>query len=277
MLRVFGSVGVESHFQELKNVLRWQLQGDDKCWSLPQKPGGIIYLKETLGPYWEEEACFNPLNVLLEAGLPPEKLQVLIIGRAPLRTWASWYSWWPTLRTLEKFILAYKTTEMIRQQAARQGIPTTILVYETLRDHGAETVIKKLFNRLEVPFSHFAVQGWRELPPFGSPNSNIVFPKEPPIFCGMSHMHEVPRKSRKLVYFSREKNIPGLRKEDVKTILAEGLPEIYEKWRAACENDLNIEIGKDRDWDHYGPHGHLKSGHSKSESQTNSDFAHHAN
>ena len=103
LMRVFGTSGVEAHFQQLKNVLRWLMQGETNSFNLPQTPNRTLFLKETLGPYSTQEAAFNPLTVLLEAGYPPEKLLFCVIGRHPLSTWASWKHWFGKSTSLELF------------------------------------------------------------------------------------------------------------------------------------------------------------------------------
>ena len=245
LLRVFGAAGVESHFQQLKNILRWQLQGRDVQWQIPQRPGDTVYLKETLGPYTDAEAQFNPLDVLLSAGLPREKLHIVIVGRAPLSTWASWYEWWGSVTSVEKFILAYDTTERIRQQGHDERIPVTTCVYEAIRDNGPETVVKNLFQRLDVPYTAIAVGGWDRLPRFGAPGSNIVLPEEPPIFI-TPNIHRQVQRSNRLAYRARNGSIAGLKEQDVCQIMEAGLPAIYETWRTACEETLHVSVEQDR-------------------------------
>ncbi len=248
-LRVFGYAGIESHYQELKNILRWRLHGEEIKWQVPQRQGDTIYLKETIGPHTEIESRFNPLDVLLRAGFPPEKLHVVILGRAPLSTWSSWYEWWGKEATrVENFILSYTTTDQVRRQARRQGIPLTTLIYEAIRDNDAETVVSSLFKRLDVPYSTAAVGGWRNLSPFGAPGSNVILPARPPSYHSWGredsapYLHARAEKSAGLAYFSREKRICDLRADDVGKIAAAGLAEIYEKWRTACERDLGVEV-----------------------------------
>lgn len=249
LLRVFGSAGVQAHFQEIKNVLRWQLQGQEAKWSIPQKTDVRVFLKETLGPYTEAESGFNPLDVLLAAGFPPAKLQVLIVGRTPLSTWASWYHWWGQVTSVDQFILSYETTELIRHQARHQGLPVTTLVYEAIRDNGVEMVVRRLFERLDVPFSPTTVKEWQALPPFGAPGSNIVFPIEPPIFV-VPGIHEPAIKADGLVYSSRERDIAQLKAQDVRRIGQATLASTYEKWRLACVQNLHLSIERDQDWKH---------------------------
>ena len=68
LLRVFGAAGIQAHYQELKNIFRWRMQAEEFSWDFPNR-NGIVYLKETLGPYTLAEARFNPLDVLLQAGV----------------------------------------------------------------------------------------------------------------------------------------------------------------------------------------------------------------
>ncbi len=244
-------MGVRAHFQELKNVLRWLLQGQDATWSVPQEPAETIYLKETLGPYTQTEAHFNPLDVLLSAGFPPAKLHVLIVGRTPLNTWASWDHWWRETTKVDHFIAAYETTEQARRRAIQENISMTTLVYEAIKSHPTDTIIQRLFQRLGVSFSPLAVRGWHRLPPFKSPDSNIVFPIEPQPFI-VPGIHEPVMSADKLVYTSRENSLPELPPEDVSAIARAGLTDVYETWRLTCQAHLGVEIEADQDWKQVG-------------------------
>lgn len=254
LLRVFGAAGIEAHYQELKNILRWRMQGqssslqEDVSWRLPQWPDKPIYLKETIGPYTEIESCFNPLDVLLGAGYPPGKLHLLVLGRAPLSTWASWDAWWHGRTSTDKFVLAYQTTEQIRQQALHLKLPTTVFVYESIRDNNTELVIRRLFEQLNVPYTSAAVGGWKGLPPFGEPGSNIILPAEPPAF-DVPHLHDHASQANRLAYTSREEDLINLNADDVAQIIGAGLWETYKIWRKTCEQDLGVQIEKSRDWE----------------------------
>ncbi len=240
-LRVFGSMGIQAHYQEIKNVLRWQMQNDNFGWKIPQAPGETVYLKETLGPYTEIEAKFNPLDILLKLGFPPEKLQLVIIGRAPLDTWASWDSWWREVTAVEHFISAYETTEQIRLQAQEHGLPVTTFVYEVLRDCGSEKAVQTLFKRLGIPYTSLAVAGWRGLPAFGASDSNVILPEEPPAFF-VPDLHTLVEQANELSYYSRGGDFSSLEPHKLEKIQRSTVPAIYKKWRAACEQDLGLKI-----------------------------------
>lgn len=241
MLRVFAASGVPAYFQPLKNILRWRMQGGEAGWVLPHLPGGMIYLKETLGPYTQAEAAFNPLQVLLQAGLPPERCSLLILGRAPLDVWASWKHWWRDCTSLDLLALAYQTTERIRQQAHQAQIPVTSLVYEALRDNPPKRVVRGLFARLGIKFQMRAVQGWQGLPAFGAAGSNIILPVEPPRFI-TPDIHTSVERAGQLRFYARPDRFSTLSPYEIDQIVAAGLPEIYTTWRRACEHDLNLEV-----------------------------------
>lgn len=237
MLRVFGASGVPSHFQELKNVLRWRLLGEEKSWQIPKKanrenrPG--LYLKETLGPFLKDEAEFNPLEVLLQAGFPKEKLHLLIIGREVQDTWASWKRWWPDSTDIEIFVSAYQKTEFIRKSALEKKIPVTTWVYESLRDFPEEKVIKNLFQHLDIPFNPYAMGMWDSLAGFGEPGSNIVVPNEPGPFI-TPNIHAGPMGSPCLMFFSRKDRLRLISQKETDFLLENAVHSIYENWKNTC-------------------------------------------
>ncbi|HDQ71330.1 MAG TPA: hypothetical protein ENN19_04440 [Chloroflexi bacterium] len=250
LLRVFSAVGIESHYQQIKNILRWRLQGGEMTWQVPQGSDQVAFLKETLGPYTEAESTLNPLEALLDAGFLPDRLHVLIVGRAPLGTWASWDEWWGELTAVDKLILAYRSTEQVAQQAEREQIARTTYVYEALRDNPAEVVVGNCFARLGLPYAPIAVEGWHTLPPFEAPESRIRIPDEPPIFMKhVPNIHDPVMTATQLSYLPREASIADLAAEDIEALKKAGLPDVYEKWRKACEEDLKIQIKPDPKWD----------------------------
>jgi hypothetical protein len=240
LLRVFGATGIQAHYQELKNIFRWLMQGQEFHWEFPTGKD-TIYLKETLGPYTMAEARFNPLEVLLKAGVPPEDLKVFIVGRAPMETWASWAAWWRPVTDIMIFIQAYQTTEAIRLQAQKVNILAGTFVYDAIRDNGADVTIQRLFARLGIPYNSMAIQGWKNLPPFGFAGSNIILPGEPPVF-EVPDLHAKVERADSLSYFSRDLDHCEVFPEECDMIYRSGLFEIYEHWRIACESDLGIVI-----------------------------------
>jgi hypothetical protein len=240
LLRVFGAVGIQAHYQELKNIFRWRMQAEEFCWDFPDNQG-IVYLKETLGPYTLAEAQFNPLDVLLKAGVSPENLKVFIVGRSPLETWISWASWWRPATSIDIFIHAYQTTDAIRQQAHEAGLLAATFVYDAIRDVGAEAAIQRLFEKLDLSFAPIAVRGWQNLPPFGDAGSNVFLPEEPPVF-EVPNLHANVEKADNLSHYQRSRKFCDEYPAECKALHESNVFTIYKQWRAACEKDLDIVV-----------------------------------
>ncbi len=237
LLRVFAASGVQAHFQQVKNILRWLLQGESYSWSIPQHPIERIFLKETLGPFTLIESQFNPLQVLLEAGFPKEKLHIIIIGREPINTWASWYQFWRGKTQVDYFIESYRTTEKIRQQVKQLGISYNYLIYDCFAYLHAEEIFQKIFKQLNISYSPLSIHGWESLPAFAAPDSGIVLPKEPESFITPG-IHEPVEQARAFVFRNRVIDISQLHSTDIAAINASGIIEIYQHWMAQCEVDL---------------------------------------
>ena len=240
LLRVFGAAGVPAYYQELKNIYRWRMQAEERQWQIPIDRE-MIYLKETLGPYTLAEARFNPLEVLLNAGIPRERLKVFIVGRNPIDTWASWFSWWKSVTNLDILIQAYRTVENIRVQAQAEGLLATTFLYDILQDHNTETAIQILFSKLDIPFTPVAVRGWKDLPAFGQPGSNVFLPEEPPAF-DIPDLHKQVEKSNQLAYYNRARELCISHPDACDYLRQSDIFEIYERWHTACENDFGIKI-----------------------------------
>lgn len=243
--RVFSAAGVLSYYQQLKTILRWKMQGKDIYWKVPCLPHTNIFLKETLGPYTEVEALFNPLNILLGVGYPPEKLHIQIFVRHPLNTWVSWDKWWNGATSIDNFIKAYITTEKVREQAEREGIPVTTVVYEALKYYDAGSVMKRVFGRFGIPYSSIAVKGWQTLPEFGTPESLICYPEKPPVF-NVPGILDAAKRADEFVYSSKDSDVCCLDENAVHQIEEAGLTDIYEKWKRECERHLGLKSGGEK-------------------------------
>src|SRR5579864_4183915 len=93
---VFGLAGMPSYHQPVKSILRHALLGSrGASWLVPlaaDEPE--IFAKETAGPYVLAESLFLPLQPLVEAGYPPNRLHILILDREPASSLASWLDNW---------------------------------------------------------------------------------------------------------------------------------------------------------------------------------------
>ncbi|MEN8130107.1 MAG: sulfotransferase family protein [Pseudomonadota bacterium] len=241
MLRVFGASDIVSHFQVLKNTLRWRMQGEIRPWQIPHGHDKVIVLKETLGPFTDEECRFNPLQLLLQAGYPADRLKIVILSRDPFQTWASWQRWWGKKTNPELFIKTYLCVEELRKQADLAGINLTCLCYDIFRDHYAGEVLGKLFYRLGLVWSSRVLEGWNNLPSFGDPGSNIVLPEEPFRFV-TSEIHDHVIKSDYFRYTPRDIHRESLDSCILKKFDQNGLANLYDTWLHACRQDLDFHL-----------------------------------
>lgn len=229
LLRVFGASGVPAHFQPLKNVLRWAMQDKEWEWTFPASRTPIL-IKETLGPYTQLEAEFNPFQIFKTIGYPLEKLQVMLVYREPLQTWSSWYKVWGEKTRFDIFVAAYRQIETIRQQVVEAGLPVVQFVYEAVRDFGPESAIRDIFAQLKLPYISQAIMDWDQLPAFAEPGSNIFFPVEHELFYA-PYAHERAMQASHLQYFAGAEPLPGCTPEVVTQVEALHLNELYAFWR----------------------------------------------
>ena len=240
MLRVIGNMGPAAYFQPLKNLLRWQMQGKPFFWSLPADAAKTIYIKETLGPYSWAESTFNPLALLLQAGLPPHKLHLWVYGRYPLNSYASWLKWWQQKTNIDYFIATYHTIAQMYQQAVHANIQTTTLTYEILNRFPIPAIIAKLAQRFGLIYTDNTIQNWDTLPPFGSPDSNIFLPEEPAIFI-TPNIHNRIYNATRFTYIATEENaLAAIPQADQQQIEASGIIAIYNQWHDNCLHDLQL-------------------------------------
>lgn len=237
LMRVFAAAGIQAYFQELKNVLRWLMMGGVYNFQVPKNNNRIIMLKETLGPYTELECEFNPLRVLLEAGLSPDKLHLVVLGRSIEQAWVSWKNLWKDAVSPELFAKAYLTTEQIRQEAKARGVRSTCICLEIFEGVNEDAIFEKIFTRLKINYRHGATKDWQKLPSFGTPGSNIVFPVEPEAFSMPEGLVKI-KKSRQFVYFS-DKSCKKLIDDTArKTMVQNGLFDIYDNWFRICQKEI---------------------------------------
>lgn len=237
LMRVFAAAGIQTHFQELKNILRWLMIDGVHNWT-PGNDIQMLMLKEALGPYTKLECAFNPMRVLLGAGLPPKNLYLVIMGRSPVKTWASWKALWGDATNPALFAKAYQTTEQIRSEGKKRGIHTTCVCYEIFKDNKEEVMVKRLFHRLGLTCHPCALKGWSKLPTFGTPGSNIVFPHEPEPFSMPDGLVKVIQ-AEQFSYLPGDHYIDYIEEADKTTIAKNGLFDIYENWFRICQEDLS--------------------------------------
>lgn len=240
MLRIMGAMGVQSYFQPLKNLLRWQIYGQPQQWSIPCGKNEIVYLKETLGPYSIEESTFNPLSFLIDSGVPPQKIHLWLYGRHPLACYTSWQKWWHGRTTINRFIESYYTCDQIYHQAQAAGISTSCLTYEAFKQYPPDMVVKKIANRFNLTYTPTAIKNWDTCPKFGHAGSNVFLPIEPEAFISPK-IHDSIHNASEFTYSETEHiwfNYISTNDQDV--IADSGLFALYDQWHEKSNHWLNL-------------------------------------
>lgn len=142
---------VSAYYQPVKSILR----NGGPNFSLDE--GGKIFIKETIGPWRTEECEFDPLALLLAAGVPREKIRLAVILRDPVDTFSSWKDSFENT-SLDKFFLAYLNCFFLHSRSLRDGIVSTKFVFEELLWNRVGSV-QKLFEFFELPF-HRDLMEW---------------------------------------------------------------------------------------------------------------------
>ena len=238
MMRVFAASGITSCFQILKNALRWRLLGETRPCEIPA--GEVVLLKETLGPFTLAEATYDPAAILLEAGLPPDKLHIIFLLRDPSQTWLSWQSWWNERTDMDLFSRSYETFEEIKRSSDWLKIASTRFHYDVFLHHSPQEVFRMLFRRLRVECSSPASGGWRNELPYGEHGSNIVHPEEPVEFV-TPRIHDEVIASGSFKHMPRDVGREPGRTPGSQTLSDARVVAICEEWLEACMIDLGLD------------------------------------
>lgn len=186
LTNVFGMAGIPSYYQPVKSILRHVLNDTTApAWDIGARQKHV-FAKETFGPYTLAECLYQPLDMLISAGYPAHKIDLIAFDREPMSTLASWLAKWtdrmPAQRLAFHFVLAGLNVDRVMNSARSHGIRTTTYVYELSKD--PVFAVGKLFDRLAIPslFSTATVNGWHEGGDLASEKSSIIFADEPDVF-----------------------------------------------------------------------------------------------
>lgn len=186
LTNVFGIAGIPSYYQPVKSVLRHLLTGNSPApWPIgPHRRH--LFAKETFGPYTIAECLFQPLDLLIEAGYPADKIHLIAFDREPTSALASWLARWSHRvaehRLVFHFVLAGLNAQRVAHRARRHGVDSTTYVYELSKD--PVFAVGKLFERLAIPslFNEASVTDWDDRGDLASERSSIIFPNEPQVY-----------------------------------------------------------------------------------------------
>jgi hypothetical protein len=240
LTNLFGVAGIPSYFQPVKVILRHSLVGHAGApWIVPSAADQPhIFSKEMAGPYVLAESLFLPLQPLLEAGYPADRLHFIMLDRDPASSLASWLEKWsdriPESRLIHNYVVATLNTLRVESFAMRHGIPITHYVYEASKE--AAQSVRALFDRLGLAtrFAESAVTDWKERGHLESKNSGITFLSEPPVYT-VSGIHGSDTGYK---YRARKTSLTDAQL----TVLERfGIHDIYRASVKACVRDLGLD------------------------------------
>lgn len=130
-----------------------------------------IGLKETFGAWNIPASTFDPVEILLKAGIPKDKIHVLALLRDPLHTYNSWKKKYNDTN-LNIFLKAYQNVIDVSDKAEDEGIDVYRLVYASLENQEAK-VSKSILRWMGLPYNNRFVD-WKE----GFEIENLIFPAE---------------------------------------------------------------------------------------------------
>jgi hypothetical protein len=239
LTNLFGVAGLPSYYQPVKTIARHTLMGSAPApWLLPrpaQEPH--IFCKEMAGPYLLGECLFIPLQPLIEAGYPADKLHLIVLDREPDSSLASWLSKWservPPDRLVRNYVVAALNKTRVTLYARRQGVPVSHYVYEASKE--PVQTVRALFDRLGLlgRFTESAVTDWKEMGALESEHARVIYPQEPPIYV-VPGLHSSDTTYR---YRARSASLTN----DQQALLGEtGVRNAYCASVRACAADLGL-------------------------------------
>jgi uncharacterized NAD(P)/FAD-binding protein YdhS len=240
LTNLFGVAGMPSYFQPVKVILRHRLVGGIAApWIVPSAADQPhIFSKEMAGPYVLAENLFLPLQPLIEAGYPPNKLHFIMLDRDPASSLASWLEKWsdriPESTLIHNYVIATLNSLRVEDYARRQGIPVTHYVYEASKE--AVQSVSALFDRLGLAsrFTEDTVTNWKEMGQLESKSSGITFLSEPTVYA-ISGFH-----GSDTAYRYRARKTASLSDAHLEMLHRFGIHDIYRASVEACVHDLGL-------------------------------------
>ncbi len=246
LTNLFGVAGMPSYYQPVKSVARHRLLGGDGApWLLPATTDHPqIFSKEMGGPYVLAECLYIPLQPLIEAGYPPDKLHLVLLDRDPSRSLASWLNKWsdrvPENTLIRNYVISAINAVRVKNYAHQHGVPVTHYVYEASKEP-VQSVLA-LFNRLGLShrFTEGVVTDWKDMGQLESDKAQIIYPDEPPVY------HVPGLHGSDTAYKYRERATRPLSDAQIEMLARTGVNEVYGASVEACVADLGLNADASR-------------------------------
>jgi len=190
------------------------------------------------GPYVMAECLFQPLQPLIEAGYPVDRLHFIMLDRDPASSLASWLEKWsdrvPEDTLLQHYVIATLNTLRVESYARKHGVPITHYVYEASKEPVAS--VKILFERLGLAhrFTETAVTEWNEMGNMDTQSARINFVKEPSVWTRPG-LH-----GSDTAYRYRTRRTASLTQDKLDLLDCYGIHDIYRASVEGCVRDLGL-------------------------------------
>lgn len=162
--------------------------------SLPQNTPFSIFMKDTLGPLAEEE-LFDPVSMLLQRGIPPEKIIFIPTLRKPIKVYASLQNFVTDGMDINYFERMQSYLLSLYERYLSEGLTVIPFAYELIQEIGAENAIRALIRAINnkkglnlnenfaLSFNREALgvnANWYPLPPTERVNSKMFWGEADP-------------------------------------------------------------------------------------------------
>lgn len=157
ILEAFSRIVENSYYQPIKDLIRF---GKPDL-RLDEIVRGSVFIKETFGPLRLIESTFNPIQILIEAGVPENKIRTIVLFREPLETFSSWVDFYEDV-DINMFENAFMHTFNMIDYLEKGGLPYKVVLYEEMK-YGVDIFMRGLCNFAQIPYSDNIIN-WNSSP-----------------------------------------------------------------------------------------------------------------
>lgn len=151
---------IETLYQPIKACLRARMAGQRLIFHLHSKiHTPIIFVKETFGPYFEEECSFDPVALFLELGIHPAELKVLALMREPHECFNSWTRTFGTNHP-GIFLASYEAINRTLSTARNYHVQTRRIIANDLSSELAQKTLASICRDFGLPY-HNSMVRWQ--------------------------------------------------------------------------------------------------------------------
>lgn len=243
LTNLFGIAGIPAYYNPIKTAVRhFLLHGQGEAWKIPSRSEhAVVFAKNMSGPYHLVDCTVNSLQILVEAGYPASRIELLVLERDPYRALDSWINIWghliPVERLVQHYVISALNAIRIKDYASKVGVRVSHYIYEASRI--PDNTVNKLFRRLGIEqlYNGNVVENWNEKGALESLQSKIIFPKLPGPLQHIDGMHaSEPR------YLYKERSTDRISPAHRSLIERTGVIERYIEAASSFVQEFNLNL-----------------------------------